>query len=142
MGLFNQRKGGETMKKIGVLLALLLAMGATPGWSVCGPVDSWIDEQAGSDNYFVKTGGMFLRGLHRIIESPVEVGYHTYDGAKNHFGYGEGVLTGLGMGFLWTADGAVRGGWDIITALFPNYHGEPGTHDLGAELRGEDTTTT
>lgn len=125
------------MKRIGVLLALLLAIGATPGWSVCGPVDQWIDDTVASDVYYVKAGGMFLRGLHRIIESPIEIGYHTYDGAKNNLGYGEGVLKGLGTGVLWMADGVLRGAWDIITALFPDYHGEPGTHDLGAELHGE-----
>jgi hypothetical protein len=27
-------------------------------------------------------------------------------------------------------DGAVRGAWDVITALIPTYHGEPVTHEL------------
>jgi len=124
------------MKRIGVLVALFLVVGAIPAWCICGAVDSWIDDQADSENYAVKAGGMLLRGLHRIIESPVEIGYHTYDGAKNNLEYGVGVLKGLGTGVLWTADGALRGAWDIITALFPDYHGEPGTHDLAAELHG------
>jgi len=125
------------MKKIGILVALFLIIGAAPGWSVCGPVDSWIDETAGSEVYYAKAGGMLLRGLHRIIESPIEIGYHTYDSTKNDLGYGEGILKGLGSGVLWMADGAIRGVWDLITALIPDYHGEVGTHDLGAELRGE-----
>ena len=130
------------MKRIGVVLALLLMIGSTPGWSVCGPVDQWIDDTAGSDVYYVKAGGMFLRGIHRIIESPIEVGYHVYDSAQNELGYGEGILKGFGKGLLWMVDDLLRGGWDIITALFPDYHGEPGTHDLGAELRGEAATGT
>ena len=125
------------MKRIGFLAALFLIIGANTGWSICGAVDNWIDEKATSENYWVKSGGMFLRGLHRLVESPVEVGYHTYDESKNNFQYGAGVIKGLGTGFLWMADGAIRSGWDIITALFPDYHGEPGEHDLSAELKGE-----
>ena len=125
------------MKKIGILVALFLMIGASPGWSsVCGAMDNWLKDQAGSNVYYVKAGGMLLRGLDRIVESPIEIGYHTYDGAKNHLGYGEGILTGLGTGVLWMADSAIRGAWDIVTAVFPNYHGEPGTHDLGTEIHG------
>lgn len=116
------------MKKIGVLLALLLLAGASPGWAICGPVDDWISEQATSDVYYVKAGGMLLRGLHRIIESPVEVACHTYKGATEELGYGEGVLKGLGTGFLWMTDSILRGAWDIVTFAFPGYHGETGTH--------------
>lgn len=125
------------MKKIAIGVALLLVVGATPGWSICAKVDNWLDETANSNVYYAKAGGMFLRGIHRIIESPVEIGYHTYDESKNHLEYGAGVFKGLGTGVLWMADGVLRGAWDIITALFPDYHGEPGTHDLGAEIRGE-----
>ena len=125
------------MKKIGILVALFLIIGAIPGWCICGPVDKWIGETAASEVYYVKAGGMLLRGLHRIIESPVEVGYHTYDGAKNNLGYGEGVLKGLGTGVLWMGDSIIRGAWDVITALIPDYHGEPGEHDLGKEIHGE-----
>jgi hypothetical protein len=124
------------MRRISILLALLLVMGATPGWSVCATVDRWVDDQAKSEVYPVKVGGMFLRGIHRMIESPVEIGYHTYDGAVNRTEYGVGALKGLGTGVLWMADSVLRGAWDIITALFPDYHGEPGTHDLDEELYG------
>ena len=122
--------------KIGALAALFFLVGAAPGWCFCGAAEEWVNKQAGSDVYYVKAGGMLLRGVHRIIESPIEIGYHTYDGAKNHLGYGEGIIKGLGTGLLWTADGVLRGAWDIITALFPGYHGELGTHDLGKELHG------
>lgn len=124
------------MKKTAVLLALFLVLGAAPGWSVCAVVDNWIDDQANSDIYYVKAGGMLLRGVHRIIESPVEIGYHTYKGATDELGYGEGVLKGLGTGVLWMLDSVVRGAWDIITFAFPDYHGEPGDHDLDDELYG------
>ncbi len=117
------------MKKIGLLLALFLIVGAVPGWSICGVVDEWVSEQAGSDVYYVKAGGMLLRGLHRIIESPVEVACHTYKGATEELGYGEGVLKGLGTGVLWMTDSILRGAWDIVTFAFPGYHGEPGTHE-------------
>ena len=131
------RKSG--ILKIGAIAALFFLVGAAPGWCGC-VVQDWVNKQADSDVYYVKAGGMLLRGLHRIIESPIEIGYHTYDGAKNHLGYGEGILTGLGTGALWTLDSVLRGAWDIVTALFPNYHGEPGTHDLIAELQGGAST--
>lgn len=124
------------MRKISVLVVLFLMVGTSPAWSVCGPVDTWVDEQAGSDVYYVKAGGMILRGIHRVIESPVEIGYHTYKGATDELGYGEGILKGLGAGVLWMLDGVVRGAWDIMTFAFPDYNGEPGEHDLGAEIRG------
>ena len=126
----------KEMLKIGAIAALFFLVGVAPGWSICGPVDDWVNKTASSDVYYTKTGGMFLRGVHRIIESPVEIGYYTYDGAKNHLGYGEGILKGLGTGTLWAADDIIRGAWDIMTALFPNYHGEPGTHDLGKVMHG------
>ena len=124
------------IKKIGILLALFMIVGSIPGWCLCSTADKWVDDQANSNIYYVKVGGMLLRGVKRIIESPVEIGYYTYDGAKNHLGYGEGVLSGLGKGIGWFADDVLRGAWDIVTAVFPNYHGEPGTHDLGAVIHG------
>ena len=123
--------------KIAAIAALFFLASATPGWCICTAVEDWVNGKASSDVYYVKARGMFLRGIHRIIESPIEIGYHTYDGAKNHLGYGEGVLKGLGTGLLWTVDGLLRGTWDIVTALFPDYHGEPGTHDLSAEIHGK-----
>lgn len=123
-------------KKVAWLVALFLVIGLTPGWSICGPVDNWVDDQANSEVYYIKAGGMLLRGIHRIVESPVEIGYHTYKSTKDELGYGEGVLKGLGTGLLWTLDGAIRGAWDIVTFAFPDYHGEVGTHDLSAEIGG------
>lgn len=118
------------MKKIAMLTLVLMMASAIPAWAICGPVDHWIDEQAASKTYPVKVGGMILRGLHRIIESPLELVYHTYDGSVNHLENGVGILKGLGSGFAWTLDSIVRGGWDVLTALFPDYYGETGTHEL------------
>lgn len=132
------------MRKIGMLLAVFLVIGASPGWSICGPVDSWIDEQAASENYGIKAGGMLLRGFHRIIESPVELACHTYKGATEELEYGVGILKGLGYGTLWMVDSMLRGAWDIITFAFPDYHGEPGEHKQecwGADAGGGTTTT-
>ena len=133
------RKSG--ILKIGAIAALFFLVGAAPGWSFCTG-ETWLNGKSNSEVYPVKVGGMFLRGLHRIIEFPVEIGYHTYDGSKNHLGYGEGILKGLGTGLLWGVDGVLRGVWDIVTALFPDYHGEPGTHSLDSELHGGGSATT
>ncbi len=121
------------MKKTALFAALLLVVGSIPSWATC-PTDKWVDEKANSSSYPVKVGGMILRGLHRIVESPGELVYHTYQGIKTPE-HGVGVLKGLGMGTAWMADGIVRGGWDILSALIPDYHGEPGTHhcEFGAE---------
>lgn len=116
------------MKKIGVIVALFLAVAAVPGWTMC-PADQWLEDTANSGSYPVKAGGMILRGVHRIIESPVEIACHTYKGATEELEYGLGIFKGLGMGLLWTLDSAVRGAWDIVTFAFPDYHGEPGKHE-------------
>ena len=126
--------------KIGALAALFFLVGTAPGWCLVSGEDDWLNKQANSQEYWIKAGGMLLRGLDRIVESPIEIGYHTYDGAKNHLGHGEGVIKGLGTGLLWTVDGLLRGTWDVVTALFPDYHGEPGAHNLTAELHGGSST--
>lgn len=131
------------MKKISIFLALLMVLGTGSAWAVI----EWVDEQAQSDVYHVKAGGMFLRGLNRIVESPVELACHTYKGATEELGYGEGILKGLGLGAVWMVDDILRGAWDVVTALFPDYHGEPGTHEQecwgqGATAESSEATTT
>lgn len=128
------------MKKIGLMVVLFLIIGAIPGWSICGPVDEWIETQASSDNYGIKTGGMLLRGVHRIVESPVELACHVYKGSTEDLRYGVGVLKGFGNGLLWMTDSILRGAWDIVTFAFPDYHGEPGTHKQ--ECWGKDAGST
>lgn len=118
------------MKKILVFVALFLAIGAIPGWcSVSAAAEDWLDEQANSSNYGIKTGGMVLRGLDRIVESPVELVCHVYKGSSGEeLQYGVGILKGLGYGTLWMVDSILRGAWDVVTFAFPDYHGEPGEH--------------
>ena len=130
------------MKKIGCLVALFLLIGTSSGWSATiSSWDTWLNDQANSDNYGIKTYGMFLRGLDRIVESPVELACHTYKGATEELGYGEGILKGLGMGTLWMVDNILRGGWDVITFAFPSYHGEPGEHKQECWGSGAGTET-
>ena len=113
------------MKKIWSLVALFLIIGATSSWAVCGQVEGW----ATSENYWTKSGGMLLRGVERIVESPVELACETYKGSqKENLKYGGGIVKGLGMGVAWMLDDVVRGGWDVLTFAFPDYHGEVGTH--------------
>lgn len=113
------------MKKIGILAALFLTLGAGSGWAVCTSVNNW----ATSENYWVKSGGMLLRGVERIVESPVQIACETYKGSQSeNLKYGGGVVKGLGMGFAWMLDDIVRGAWDVITFAFPDYHGEAGAH--------------
>ncbi len=115
------------MKKVALLMALLLVVGALPGWSVC-MFDNWIDKQATSTNYGTKAGGMLLRGIHGIVESPVELFYHPYDELKNRPENGIGFFKGLGLGAWGMVDKIGHGAWDILTALVPNYNGETSTH--------------
>ena len=117
------------MKKMGILVVLFLMVAATAGWSAtCGAMDDWLNTQANSSSYPVKAGGMILRGLDNIIESPVELACHSYKGATENLQYGVGILKGLGTGTLWMVDSMLRGAWDIVTFAFPDYHGEPGAH--------------
>lgn len=125
--------------KIGAFLALFFLAGAAPGWCGCA-VQDWIDRQASSEIYYQKAGGMFLRGLHKILDAPVEIGYYTYDETKNNFKYGAGIIKGLGKGALWAVDDVLRGTWDVVTALFPDYHGEPGTHNIWNIIKGDTAT--
>ncbi len=119
---------------------MFLLVGAAPGWCGACPLQTWANEKAASDVYYVKAGGMFVRGLHKFIEAPVEIGYYTYDESKNNFKYGAGIIKGLGKGTLWALDDVLRGTWDIVTALFPDYHGEPGTHSIFDIMKGEAKT--
>ena len=132
------------MKKIGCLVALFLLIGASSGWSsLSSSMGDWLEDQAKSDNYGIKAYGMILRGLDRIVESPVEIACHTYKGATGeNLQYGVGVLKGLGMGTLWMVDDILRGAWDVITFAFPDYHGEPGSNQQTCWGGGGAGTTT
>jgi hypothetical protein len=100
-----------------------------PAWAVCGPIDDWIEEKAASDSYPVKAGGMLASGVHRIVESPYELLYHTYDGTVNNFENGLGFFKGLGTGVWQLVENVGRGAIDIVGALVPGFHAPAGGHD-------------
>jgi len=116
-------------KRIAVLVAVFLVVGSVPGWSLCGAIDDWVTKQASSDNYPVKFVGLLLSGVHRVVESPYELLYHTYDGTVNNFENGLGFFKGLGEGAFRMTENVARGAWDIVSAPIPGYNGEPGGHD-------------
>ena len=117
------------VKKISIFLALLLVVGITPGWSLSASFDKWVDEKASSEQYGVKLGGMLLQGVQRVLESPYEVLYHLYDGAKNEkpatVGWAKGLFTGLARG----AESVMLGTVEIVSAPFPGQHGLKREHD-------------
>lgn len=115
------------MKKIALWVALFMLIAAAPGWCMCA-VHTWVDEKANSESYPVKAGGMLLRGLVTIVTSPAELACHLYKEPKDNFEYGAGIARGFGKGLLYTFDNIIRGGWDILSFAFPDYHGEPVTH--------------
>ena len=114
--------------KIAAMLVILLFVAAVPaGWSMCQncPMKDWLNTKADSTSYGEKAGGMLLRGVYRVVTSPAELIFHTYDGVANHTQYGLGLLTGLGTGAVYTVDSIVRGAWDIVTSPIPDFHGAP-----------------
>lgn len=116
-------------KKVAVFLVLLLVVGVTPGWSICGPIKDWVDEKAASDNYGAKSLGMLLRGIHGVVEVPLEITHHLIDGTLNEKPYVIGTLKGLGTGAAHAVETAMIGAWDVITALCPRYKGLPREHE-------------
>lgn len=116
------------IRKVAAFAALFLMIGGATGWSLCGAVDDWVNKQATSTQYPVKAGGMLLRGIHNIVESPVEIFYHPYDELKSRPEKGVGFFKGLGLGVWGTVDKIGYGSWDLLTALVPDYNGETSAH--------------
>ncbi len=117
------------MRKISLFVILLFVLGVGPGWGAVCPIETKVGEWADSSNYPVKIGGMFLRGIHSVVKSPIEIFYHPYDELKHRPQYGLGFFKGLGIGAVWMFDHVLRGVWDVATAPIPDYNGEPGDHD-------------
>lgn len=115
------------MKKAMVLAAVMLLALATSGWAVCGPIDDWIEEKAASDTYAVKVGGMLLQGVHLIVESPYELGYHIYDEVKSDPALG--LFKGLGVGGGRMLGNIGVGALNLVTAVVPGLHGPEWPHD-------------
>ena len=109
------------MKKIGLLIALLLVVGAIPAWAVNCPVDNWIHDKAASNNYGVRAGGVFLQGINLIVKSPYELFYHIYDETKKD--HALGLFRGIGVGVGQAAGNVGVGVIDILGSPVPGFHG-------------------
>lgn len=112
------------LRKIAIMTVVLLFAGASQSFAICEKVTGWLNEKAASENYPVKLGGMMLRGVDRIVSSPVEFIDGTVDGIRNitdH--YGLGLFEGIGTGTLRMLDTAGRGIVDVYGSPIPDYHG-------------------
>ena len=116
------------MKKILLVVVLTFIFGQAPVWAIC-PIENKVEGWADSTSYFAKMGGMWLRGIHSVVEAPGEIFYHPYDELRNRPQYGLGFFKGLGIGVFWALDRVARGVWDVATAQIPDYNGEPSDHD-------------
>ena len=110
------------MKKIAISL-LLLTFAFTPCLWAKGDVDTlW--ENARSDVYGTKVGGMLGRGLLNAATCFVDVIVHTVEGSKQGPAI-VGSLTGLGSGIACTALRATSGALDLATFWVPGFNGFP-----------------
>lgn len=117
------------MKKIAMMLVVLLVMGSASAFAgVCPKTDEWIKGKVDSDSYLVKTGGMLLDGVNRIVAAPFDVLYHPVDDMFVEKHYGTGLFTGLGEGLFRGVEGVMVGAWNIISSPVPGYHGETTDH--------------
>ena len=118
--------------KIAVITGLLVMAASVQGWSMC-PLGNWANTKAESASYGEKAGGMLVRGLAGIVESPAELLIHSYQESKDHFDKGLGVARGLGMGVFRMVEHIAIGAVDIVSAPVPGYHGikSEDQHDWG-----------
>ena len=108
---------------------LILAMLWFAGWARLDPMNQWLNEKANAQDYPGKTGGMLLRGLAGILQSPVELAYHGYDETFENPMCGLGFFKGIFVGLYRASEKIIRGAWDVVTSPIPDYHGAPGTHN-------------
>jgi len=107
------------MRKIALMLVLLLILGTTPAWALCGAVGDWIDNQANSGSYPAKAGGMILKGTHDLVDASMELLYHPYDEIVNKGDYVFGLLKGIGHGIAGFTEGVIYGATNMVFALCP-----------------------
>lgn len=110
------------MKKIAVVFAFLFLVGTISAWAICG-LDPWIEGKVKSDSYSEKLVGLFVDGVHRIVESPYEIVYHPYDEVKNQHKYVTGLFSGLGKGLWYFGQDIVVAVVNIVSAPVPGTHG-------------------
>lgn len=120
----SKGRAKNMLRKIAIVVFALLFAGASQSFAVCEKVTGWLDDKAASDNYPIKLGGMMLRGVDRVVSSPVRLIGGTVDGVKNitdH--YGLGLFEGIGTGTFQMLDTAGRGILDVYGSPIPDYHG-------------------
>ncbi|HNV85831.1 MAG TPA: hypothetical protein PKL97_02550 [Candidatus Omnitrophota bacterium] len=111
-----------------VSFVLIFAALFITGWTRLDPMNQRLNEKANAQDYAEKAGGMALRGIAGILQSPVELAYHGYTETFENPMCGLGFYKGIFIGLFWTGDKITRGAWDVLTAPVPDYHGAPGSH--------------
>jgi len=96
---------------------------AVPGFAAS------ISDNANSADYVIKAPAMILRGVGNAVLAPLEVVSHGYRGTVDGRPI-VGTVEGVARGVYWCLDRALRGAWDVATALAPNYNGSPPVHEL------------
>ena len=118
------------MKKLALLVAILM-LAASPAFAICGTVDSWISEQAHSDSYLQKAGGMVLEGVHQVVEAPIHLLKGAGEGLSNPPvsklcpkkevpGYVMGLVGGTFNGTYAALENVVAAAGNVVYALIPN----------------------
>lgn len=116
-------------RKICLLALLIVLFASVKSWAFFAAMDKKIGDEVNSQDYSRKTGGMLLRGATGIAGSPYELFYHGFDCSMEGTPWGLGFWKGIGIGLYWTGDKLCRSAWDVLSAPWPGYRGEPGTHN-------------
>jgi len=109
------------MKKVITLSFLIFALISTPLLFAGSDVQTLWDN-AQSDVYGTKAGGMLGRGVLNVVTCFVDVIVHTVEGSKQGPPV-VGSLTGLGSGIACTALRVTSGALDLATFWVPGFNG-------------------
>lgn len=60
------------MKKVAILLAVLMAMGAVPGWCVSQTADTFLDNRSKSDLRPVEDSAKILQGVSKAVDKSMD----------------------------------------------------------------------
>lgn len=61
------------MKKIAVILAVLMAIGAVPGWCLSQTVDTFLDNRSKSDLRPVEDSAKILQGVNKGVDKSLDM---------------------------------------------------------------------